>query len=159
MKGPGRLVPRSLGSRIALILIAGLLCAQLLTSTVWFDRRHRALMDTPNRIVAVRIGDALKLMASGSEQALATLRTATFHASLVPYPDKPAGQIGIDGNAIRIMRSIIESEAGPLADLRVTRADLLGDDGHVGGMATLLCAREPRGRYTIFVSSPIARTG
>lgn len=158
MKALGRLVPRSLGSRIALILIAGLLCAQLLTSTVWFDRRHRALMDTPNRIVAVRVGDAMNLLAhsaaSSPEEALRPLQTASFHAAVVPVAEQPAGRIGIDGNAIRIMRTIIDGEAGPVPDLRVTRADLLGDDGRVDGMATLLCAREPRGRYTMFVALP-----
>lgn len=154
-----RLVPRSLSSRIALILIAGLLCAQLLTSTVWFDRRHRALMDTPNRIVAVRVGDALKLLASAPatttpEQALAPLQTPFFHAVAVNAPEKTAGKISIDNNAIRIMRTIIEEEAGPITDLRVTYAEILGDDGRVGGMSALLCAREPRGRYTMFVAVP-----
>lgn len=152
------LTPRSLSSRIALILIAGLFCAQLMTSTVWFDRRHRALMDAPNRIVAVRVGDALKLLtnpaATTPEQALAPLQTPFFHAALVNAPENAKGRIGIDGNAIRIIRTIIEEEAGPIADLRVTYAEMLGDDGRIGGMSALLCAREPRGRYTMFVAVP-----
>ncbi|WP_206239949.1 ATP-binding protein [Novosphingobium terrae] len=152
-----RLVPRSLGSRIALILIAGLFGAQLFTSTVWFDRRQRALMDAPNRIVAVRVGDALKLLSTATdapERALAPLQTDFFHAAAVNTPDKASGKIGIDANALRIMRRIIEEEAGPIAELRVTRADILGDDGQVAGMSALLCAREPRGRYTMFVAVP-----
>lgn len=151
-----RLVPRSLSSRIALILIAGLFGAQIFTSTIWFDRRQRALMDAPNRIVAVRIGDALKLLAAdpaSPEKVLAPLQTESFRAAVVSAPDRSAAKIGIDANAIRIIRKIIEDEAGSISGLRVTRAEILGDDGQIAGMSALLCAREPRGRYTIFVAA------
>ena len=69
-----KLLPRSLFGRLVLILVSGMLAAQALTSSIWYDMRHGQVLEIPSRLIATR---------------LATLSAAPGGLRLVPRPGDP----------------------------------------------------------------------
>jgi signal transduction histidine kinase len=57
-----RLWPRSLSGRLAMVLIAGMLAAQALTGTIWYDMRYGKAMEIPTRLAATRLADAVRML-------------------------------------------------------------------------------------------------
>ncbi len=54
--------PRTLYGRLVLLLVAGMLVAQWLTGTIWFDVRRERMLEMPVRITAARVGLVLRLL-------------------------------------------------------------------------------------------------
>ena len=48
--------PRTLFGRLVLVLVGGMLLAQLLTGTIWFDVRYDQVNEVPARVAGVEIG-------------------------------------------------------------------------------------------------------
>ena len=64
-----RLLPRSLFGRLVLILVSGMLAAQALTSSIWYDRRHGQVLEIPARLIATRLADVVRLVHGDPQQA------------------------------------------------------------------------------------------
>ncbi|WP_068084386.1 ATP-binding protein [Novosphingobium rosa] len=148
--------PRSLSSRMACILVLGLFAAQALTSTIWLDRRHGELMEVPGQIVAARVADMLRLMgrpdAPPADRLLAMLRTPSFDPVLVRF--LPSPMPGVAPATQDLVQDVVRNQVGHAVEVRVTRADLLDDNGRGSHTLTLLCARTLSVRYTIYARLP-----
>jgi hypothetical protein len=85
--------------RIACILVAGLVLAQVLTSTIWFESRRRQMLEIPTRVFATRVADSLRLLSTQPEDArqamLQTLTTPGFAPSLSMQLPAPMAASGI----------------------------------------------------------------
>lgn len=68
--------PRSLSGRLALVLIVGMLAAQALTGTIWYDMRYGKAMEIPTRLAATRLADAVRML----DAVPAASRLAMFDA-------------------------------------------------------------------------------
>ncbi|KAB7487860.1 two-component sensor histidine kinase, partial [Klebsiella michiganensis] len=80
-----RLLPKSLFGRLVLILVSGMLAAQALTSSIWYDRRHGQVLEIPARLIATRLADVVRLVHSDPQQAdqlIKLLNTPHFQLTL-----------------------------------------------------------------------------
>ncbi len=68
--------PCSLSGRLALVLIVGMLAAQALTGTIWYDMRYGKAMEIPTRLAATRLADAVRML----DAVPAAQRLAMFEA-------------------------------------------------------------------------------
>ena len=86
----GRLWPRSLSGRLALVLITGMLAAQALTGTIWYDMRYGKAMEIPTRLAATRLADAVRMLdavpAASRPLMLAAIGSADFSLRTVDAP-------------------------------------------------------------------------
>lgn len=57
--------PDSIFGRMVLVLVAGMLAAQFLTSSIWLGVRHAQLLEAPTRLAGQRIADIVELLDSG----------------------------------------------------------------------------------------------
>ena len=86
------LLPRTLYGRLVLILVTGMLAAQVLTSSIWYDVRHSQVLEIPTRLIASRLADIVRISASdpqGAAQLIQGLNTADF---LLSIEQDPAGE-------------------------------------------------------------------
>lgn len=153
-----RVWPRSLSGRMACILVAGLLAAQALTSTIWFDRRQSDLMDVPLRILAVRAAATMKLLQDQSreEQArtIALLTDHRFHPSLLAAPPGNLPPPHPPSEEERLIKAIALDRLGRPAYIWVLNCQLLGDSGRPAGTWSMLEMRSPSVRYSLVLHEP-----
>jgi len=115
-----RLLPRSLFGRMALVLFAGLLFAQLLSSAINFAERDRLLLHASGMQPAQRIADIVRLLDSvdrGERTRIVTILNAPpqlVSLDLAPVPIDPSP----DFNAVRFA-SALRGALGSDRDLRV----------------------------------------
>ena len=144
-----RLWPQTLSGRVALILVAGMLAAQALTGTIWWESRRGQLLEVPLRLLGARAADSLLLLSSLPPEARAAavgaLSTQGYQLTLID---------------VARARPLMEDKASDPADAADAMAsDLLADvlarrvraavPFHLlelelhGGAETLLTAHEP----------------
>ncbi|EZP52441.1 ATP-binding protein [Delftia sp. RIT313] len=144
-----RLWPQTLSGRVALILVAGMLAAQALTGTIWWESRRSQLLEVPLRLLGARAADSLLLLSSLPPEARAaavgTLSTQGYQLTLIDA-----------ARARRLMDDLASAPADAadamagdlLADVLARRVGaavpfhLLALELH-GGAETLLTAHEP----------------
>lgn len=150
--------PRSLSGRMACILVAGLLAAQALTSTIWFDRRHGELMDVPLRIIASRLAGVMKLLQAQNpeerEKIIAILGDTRFRPTLLDAPPADLPEPHTPSETERLIRAIAIARYGRPAYVWVIRTELLGDDGRRAGTWAMLNAQFPSVRYSVLMHEP-----
>lgn len=61
--------PNSIFGRMVLVLVAGMLAAQFLTSSIWLSVRHAQLLEAPTRLAGQRIADIVEFLDSGHPYA------------------------------------------------------------------------------------------
>lgn len=124
--------PRRLSHRVALILVAGMLAAQALTGTIWFERRNAQLFEVPTRVVAARTADFIRHLDTEPPEE----RAEVFEALNSPqfrihaqddFPVRGPDRF-LDGLQ-RLIADVAATKAGRRIELRLQTADLLGDDG------------------------------
>ncbi|WP_234369598.1 ATP-binding protein [Paracidovorax avenae] len=146
--------PQTLTGRIVAILVAGMLAAQALTGTIWWDMRRGQLLEVPLRVVAARAADAFMLLASLPPEARGaaarTLASVDHGISLVDDGDAAllaAAQVPPDAvpdaTARRMVADVLDRRAGAPVPLRLLSVELRGDGGQGTGTGALLTAREP----------------
>lgn len=151
--------PGSLWSRLALILVLGMLAAQALTSSVWFDMRYRHAMEMPIRLVSIQLADAMRILrglpAETVPQTLAWLGSERFRLTLQPGPmptvDKPDNTLETVQD---ILSQSLSDRLGSDADARLLSAELTDDAGQSADLWALLNAREPVGHFRIALEMP-----
>ena len=112
-----RLWPQTLSGRMALILVAGMLAAQALTGTIWWESRRSQLLEVPLRLLGARAADSLLLLSSLPPEARAaavgTLSTQGYQLAL------------LDGAQARHLMDRQQTDAADAAD--VMAGELLAD--------------------------------
>jgi len=80
-----KLVPRTLFGRLIIILVTGMLAAQILTSSIWYDVRHSQVLEIPTRLIASRLADIVRVAQadpSRAELLIQALNTPVFELQL-----------------------------------------------------------------------------
>ncbi|WP_238347765.1 hypothetical protein [Comamonas piscis] len=124
-----RLWPQTLSGRIAAILVIGMLAAQAMTGTIWWEMRRSQLLDVPLRLVAARSADTLALLqASPPEQRAALLaqwQGSRYQLQWVDAPD--ATQTSPYPEAQALMDQVISERLGHPVPLQLQQLALLGE--------------------------------
>lgn len=152
-----RLWPQTLSGRIAAILVAGMLAAQALTGTIWWDMRQNQLLQVPLRLVAARAADALLLLSALPPEARAdaarTLSTPAYalrlHATDPGLPVQPSELAAPE--ARQLLADVLAQRVGDPVTLRLLDLELRGDDGHDTGTRALLTAHAPQARIHLLL--------
>ncbi|WP_433692585.1 ATP-binding protein [Herbaspirillum seropedicae] len=159
--------PQTLSGRLALILVAGMLAAQMLTGTIWYDMRYGTAMEMPTRLAAAHLADAVLILDDApatQRQALAhSLTRAQFVLSLPDMVDRtdlavpglaPASSptTHADQGVVDLFGTVLQQHAGP----RPWKMLQLGlDDQHANAESswwTLLRDEFPHGRFRVLVT-------
>lgn len=160
VRRPWRPWPDSLWGRLAWVLVLGMLAAQALTSSIWFDLRYRHAMEMPIRLVSVHLADTLRVIEGLAPDDLPAtldrLDTETFRLKPVTGP-LPQTQ-GDDEDALQAVQDILNQSLsdrlGRDMHARVLSAELEDDAGRPADLWGLLTAREPVGRFRLAVPLP-----
>lgn len=144
-----RLWPQTLSGRVALILVAGMLAAQALTGTIWWESRRSQLLEVPLRLLGARAADSLLLLSSLPPEARATavgtLSTQGYQLTLVDAA--PARRLmqdmasdpadAADAMAGDLLADVLARRVGAAVPFHLLALELHG------GAETLLTAHEP----------------
>lgn len=147
--------PASLSARIACILVAGLVLAQLLTSTIWFESRRRQMLEIPTRVFATRVADALRLLEARPPQDRAELMAALQapglslrFASHLPEPEGASQDLK---RSSALLEHAMRVHLGQPVEVRVISAQLLDDRGRPANSWAMMSAREPAAQFRVAV--------
>lgn len=156
-----RLLPRSLFGRLVLILVSGMLAAQALTSSIWYDRRHGQVLEIPARLIATRLADVVRLVHSDPQQAdllIKLLDTPTFRLSLSDQASNtPSTLKDSDRPTERLIKKVLSEKTGYAHTLILLRLSLVDGDGHTAGLSTLLGSKPVVGQFLIDLRLPDGR--
>ncbi|NUU00629.1 ATP-binding protein [Herbaspirillum robiniae] len=157
-----RLWPQSLSGRLALILVAGMLAAQMLTGTIWYDMRYGNAMEMPARLAAARLADAVLILddadAAQRPELARRLSRGEFVLALRPapaahemVPPQPALSRGNEAVA-DLFGAVLQKHAGA-REWRMLQVDLDDQQGsHEDAWLTLLVDEFPHGRFRALVA-------
>ncbi|MFT4052911.1 MAG: ATP-binding protein [Novosphingobium sp.] len=155
-------LPASLSSRIACILVMGLVLAQLLTSTIWFESRRRQMLEIPARVFATRVADTLRLL----EARPAVERPGLIAALNAPdFSLRLASELPVRHNASQDLRrsSALLEDTVRLhlrhpVEVRVIAAQLLNDADRPADSWAMMADGQPTAAFLVAVrSDPGAR--
>ena len=109
------LLPRTLYGRLVVILVTGMLAAQVLTSSIWYDVRHSQVLEIPTRLIASRLADIVRVARTDpqrTELLLKSLSTADFKLELgnAPSPLQPS-LTPQDQATESLLRSLIDEKS------------------------------------------------
>lgn len=111
-----KLLPRSLFGRLVLILVSGMLAAQALTSSIWYDMRHGQVLEIPSRLIATRLADVVRLVHSDPAQAdvlIKLLDTPRFRLTLsVQASDVTSSISDSDQATERLLNKVLSEKTG-----------------------------------------------
>lgn len=146
--------PRTLYGRLVLVLVAGMLLAQLLTGTVWHDARYERVAEIPARLTAAHIAQSLRLLeapespVAGADPAL--LSTADLGVRAVDdggsVPLRPR-----DRAVEALLRDALATELGSPRELHLQRLRLYDRQGREDD--NVLAARHVAGQFQLRVRS------
>ena len=145
--------PQSLSSRLALILIAGMIAAQVLTGTIWYDTRYGNAMEMPARLLCTRVADALALLerfdAGRRPALLPSLDTGDFKITAINAPQAATPTFDANDQAIvALLREVVQQRARKPRELRVL-AIALDPDEAGGNIVTLLRDESPPAHFVL----------
>lgn len=144
--------PQSLSGRLAIILVGGMLAAQALTGTIWYDMRYGKAMEIPTRLAATRLADALRVL----DDAAPALRPALLSALSGPgmqlraidIPEQRPQQLDSNQAAeARLFRQVLKERSINAWVVRVLAANVA--DGDNGSLTTMLVEPYPTGSFTV----------
>jgi signal transduction histidine kinase len=141
--------PQTLSGRVVVILVTGVLAAQALTGTIWWDMRRGQLLDLPMRVVAARAADSLLLLTAlaPGNRAEAARTLSSDHYQITVLSEAQARAEPDDGEphrtANRILAAVISDRIGSRPTVRLLTAELRGDDGRDDSTYAVLTARQP----------------
>lgn len=149
-----RLWPQTLSGRIAAILVIGMLAAQAMTGTIWWEMRRSQLLEVPLRLVAARAADTLALLQAsppqqraalvaqwqGSRYQLQLVDGASATAAPSPYPDAQA-----------LVAQVIGERLGQPVPLQLQQLALLGERHADGRRRPVLLADQPEAHLRLLL--------
>ncbi|AWH51703.1 two-component sensor histidine kinase [Stenotrophomonas sp. ESTM1D_MKCIP4_1] len=146
--------PRTLYGRLVLVLVAGMLLAQLLTGTVWHDARYERVAEIPARLAAAHVAQTLRLLEvpasplAGADPAL--LSTADLRVQAVDN----GGHVPLsarDRAVEQLLRTSLEGELGSPRELHLQHLRLYDPEGREDD--NVLSARHVAGQFQLRVRS------
>lgn len=156
-----RLLPRSLFGRLVLILVSGMLAAQALTSSIWYDRRQGQVLEIPARLIATRLADVVRLVHSDPQQAdllIKMLDTPTFRLTLSDQASNtPSTLHDSDRPTERLIKKVLSEKTGYAQTLILLRLSLVDGEGQTAGLSTLLGSKPVVGQFLIDLRLPDGR--
>lgn len=144
-----RLWPQTLSGRVALILVAGMLAAQALTGTIWWESRRGQLLEVPLRLLGARAADSLLLLSclppEARAAAVGALSTQGYQLTLIdaararPLMEDKASDPAdaADAMASDLLADVLARRVGAAVPFHLLALELHG------GAETLLTAHEP----------------
>lgn len=146
--------PRTLYGRLVLVLVVGMLLAQLLTGTVWHQARYEKVAEIPARLAAAHVAQSLMLLEQpGSPLAHAdpaALSTAGFRVRRIESPTRPA--LSRRDEAVQqLLRAALANELGHPRELNLQHLRLYDAEGRRD--EGVLSARHVRGEFDLQVTS------
>lgn len=144
-----RLWPQTLSGRVALILVAGMLAAQALTGTIWWESRRGQLLEVPLRLLGARAADSLMLLSclppEARAAAVGALSTQGYQLTLIdaararPLMEDKASDPAdaADAMASDLLADVLARRVGAAVPFHLLALELHG------GAETLLTAHEP----------------
>lgn len=154
--------PQSLSGRLTLILVAGMLAAQMLTGTIWYDMRYGKAMEMPTRLAAARVADTVNLLEHTAPTARADVLQALghgragYHVALLARDAPPAPDHAVlshNNQAVAHMFGAVLQRHAGVRDWRMLDIDL--DDQRGRGEVpwlTLLSDEFPHGQFRVQVA-------
>ena len=128
-----RLLPRSLFGRLVLILVSGMLAAQALTSSIWYDRRHGQVLEIPARLIATRLADVVRLVHSDPQQAdllIKLLDAPNFRLTLSDQASNtPSTLTDSDRPTERLIKKVLSEKTGYAQTLILLHLSLVDGGG------------------------------
>jgi signal transduction histidine kinase len=156
-----RLIPDSLFGRLVIILVVGMLAAQIATSSIWFDVRHRQALEIPARLVASHLAEIVRVAERSPQQAdslIEMLDGPNLRLSLGadPSPEQPSDEPR-GAPTVRLLNKVLRERTGHEQNLRVLHLALLDRDEQPAGLPALLSARPTVGHFVIELRLPDGR--
>lgn len=150
-----RFWPDSLFGRLVLILVTGLLAAQILTSSIWYEVRHGQVLEIPTRLLATRLADLILLDRHDPQQAMALIRALQADDfRLLERPPSPAPMDKADRDRETLLRAVVEQRTGAAPQLRLLSLEVLDQDGHPASLPVLFGTGPASGRFLVELQLP-----
>jgi hypothetical protein len=137
--------PRSLQGRMVLILVIGVLAAQLLTSSIWYEVRQTQVLEIPLRLLAGRMADLLRVAHDQPAQLPALLdgmESSHWHR----LATAPSHDIAVEPAHARLLQELLAARTEGPAPVRLLALDIVDSEGRSGGAAMLLRGAGERAR-------------
>lgn len=150
-----RFWPDSLSGRLVLILVTGLLAAQVLTSSIWYEVRHGQVLEIPTRLLATRLADLILLDRHDPQQAMALIRALQADDfRLLEHPPSTSPLDKADRNRETLLREVVEQRTGAAPQLRLLSLEVLDQDGHPASLPVLFGTAPASGRFLVELQLP-----
>lgn len=150
--------PRTLHGRVVVVLVAGMLLAQLLTGTVWHEARYERVAEIPARLAAAHVAQTLRLLeAPGSPMTdadPALLSSADLAVTAVDGGG-PVRLSARDRAVEQLLQAALDAELGEPRALYLQHLRLYDVDGRAD--AKVLSARHVRGEFDLRVRTAQGR--
>ena len=122
-----RLLPKTLFGRMVLIMVAGLVAAQLLSTVIFFQERERLNLRTTARFFGARIGEIVKILDRlPVDQRIAVAReisSADLVVSMADAPTETAGSNADNDETSAIISQRLRRNLGEFREMRVLVTD------------------------------------
>lgn len=147
------LLPRTLYGRLVVILVSGMLAAQVLTSSIWYDVRHSQVLEIPTRLIASRLADIVRVATTDPRRTgllLQSLSTPAFNLELRNAPSAERAPLTAQDRATEsLLRSLIDEKTATQTPLNLLNLTLLDNQGHKAGIDTLFGSSPAAGQFTL----------
>lgn len=147
------LLPRTLYGRLVVILVSGMLAAQVLTSSIWYDVRHSQVLEIPTRLIASRLADIVRVATTDPRRTgllLQSLSTPAFNLELRNAPSAERAPLTAQDRATEsLLRSLINEKTATQTPLNLLNLTLFDNQGHKAGIDTLFGSSPAAGQFTL----------
>ncbi|MGY2285767.1 ATP-binding protein [Pseudomonas gingeri] len=156
-----RLWPRSLFGRLVLILVTGMLAAQVVTSSIWYDVRHSQVLEIPTRLIATRLANIVRLSHLDPQRVdtlIGLIDSPNFHLTLSDQAsDLPDELEEADQGTERLLNKVLSEKTGYTQTARLLQLSVLDQQGQVAGLPTLFGSNPAVGHFLIDLRLPDGR--
>ncbi|KPA93189.1 signal transduction histidine kinase [Pseudomonas asplenii] len=153
--------PGSLFGRLVLILVTGMLAAQILTSSIWYDVRHSQVLEIPTRLIATRLANIVRLSHLDPQRAdslIELIDSPHFHLTLSEQASGiPSRLSEKDLDTERLLNKVLSEKTGYSQTLRLLQLSVVDQQGQIAGLSTLFGAHPAIGRFLIDLRLPDGR--
>ena len=129
-----RWLPDTLFGRLVLVLAVGMLATQFLTSSIWLDLRHTQTLETPTRVAAERLADALQVLAQNNQdpQALRYLAGPGLQARVLDQAQAryPVEDAELHQEAEALVNRVLHARLPQAGQAQLQRLQLTDAHGH-----------------------------
>ncbi len=156
-----RLWPRSLTGRLVIIMVLGMLAAQIMTGTIWFDMRYGKAMEVPTRLVASELAMRIRLLDTTSPDRhgsmMAAMSSPRFTMLEIAGPDESARNETRHKAVADLFNNVLAQQFGQRLETRILKADLQTQEGEDSDFFSLFRESFPAGHFVVQVELPDQR--